>query len=124
VNKIAAACAAQDGEFYLFVTPRFQHWSTNECPRNWEAQEYALQEPWQNEYFRYFDAHRRTAGFAIVNLLPAFQQARRGPLVFEDDPHWNAAGSDVAAAAVAAYLQAHAARLTGGAPARPGGGGR
>ena len=121
VNATAAACAAQGAEFYLFVTPRFQHWNTNECPRNWEAGDYALKEPYQYEYFRYFEEQQATAGYAIVNMLPMFQKAGRTPLVFDDDPHWNEAGSDFAAGAVAAYLQSHAARLAGGSAARQAG---
>jgi hypothetical protein len=51
-----------------------------------------LDEPYQYEYFRFFEQRRSTAPFEIIDLLPAFQASQEYPLVFRDDPHWNEAG--------------------------------
>lgn len=80
------------GRFLLVVPPRFQHWNTKECPNNWEAGQYTLDDPYRNEMFRFFEERRDKVDFPILNLLPAFQGTREFPLVFEDDPHWNSAG--------------------------------
>ena len=77
---------ASGGEFLLIVTPRFHHWNTAECPENAEADHYALDEPYQYEYFRFFEEEQTEAGFEIVSLLPAFQKTDRYPLVLRDDP--------------------------------------
>lgn len=92
ITAIAHDVKASGGRFLLVVPPRFQHWSRQECPRNWEADSYSLNEPFQNEMFRFFEERRQSVGFPILNLLPAFEATSEFPLVFEDDPHWNAAG--------------------------------
>lgn len=93
VEALAASVRRSGGEFVLVVTPRFHHWNPKECPGNWESFRYARNEPYQYEYFRFFEERRATAPFQIINLLPAFQATREFPLVLDDDPHWNEAGN-------------------------------
>jgi len=92
--------------FTLVLMPRYHHWDPRECPENWEAAEYALDERWQYEFFRYFEERRADAGFEIVNLLPAFREAREAPLVFAVDPHLNPAGHALVARELAERLMA------------------
>jgi hypothetical protein len=104
VQKLANSVEQQGGEFVLVVTPRFQHWNPAECPENYEK-DYAREEPYQFEYFRYFNEQREVAGFEIFDLLPAFRATREFPLVFKADPHWNAAGHAFVARTLADYLR-------------------
>ncbi len=92
IAAIAARVHQDGGKFLLVVPPRFQHWNVKECPKNWEAGQYRLDEPYQNEMFRFFEEKRGVVDFPILNLLPAFQATQEFPLVFKDDPHWNSAG--------------------------------
>ncbi len=93
INRIAERCHALNAEFILYVAPRYHHWNTKECPENWEAFAYALDEPYQYELFRYFESKAESASFKIVNMLPAFQSTQKYPLVFRTDPHWNPQGN-------------------------------
>jgi hypothetical protein len=111
INRIAAACRQLGAEFFLLVSPRYQHWNVRECPRNWEGGEYALNEPFQDEYFKYFDGKTNQANFAIVNLLPFFKEVKTTGLVFEDDPHWTDKGCEFVADVVSRELSARSARL-------------
>jgi hypothetical protein len=104
LQTLAHSVQLLGGEFLLVVTPRFQHWNPAECPENWEM-DYAREEPYQFEYFRYFNDRRADAGFEIFDLLPAFRATREYPLVFKDDPHWNAAGHAFVARTLADYLR-------------------
>ena len=104
VREIAAEAEAIGSEFVLVVTPRFFHWSDRECPRNWESMRYRLDEPHEYAYFEYFDAVAESAGFRVLSLLPAFQATDEFPLVFPNDPHWNAAGHRFVARTLADYL--------------------
>jgi hypothetical protein len=103
VDDVASLALGAGADFVFFVTPRFQHWNTNECPDNWEKREYALNEPYQNEYFRYFEETVRS--YPIINLLPDFKATSSYPLVFRGDPHWNAAGNAFVADTVTRHLQ-------------------
>jgi hypothetical protein len=104
IQKLAHSVQQLGGAFILVVTPRFQHWNPAECPDNWET-DYAREEPYQFEYFRYFQERRADAGFEMIDLLPAFRATREYPLVFRDDPHWNAAGHAFVARTLAGYLR-------------------
>lgn len=122
VDAIADSAARIGARFALVVTPRFHHWNIEECPNNWEAEEYGLAEPYQFEYFRYFDQVRRH--YPIINLLSDFQTTDEYPLVFADDPHWNAAGHAFVARTVTKHLLGEAlirpTRSSGqAAPRRP-----
>jgi hypothetical protein len=104
VEALAESVRRSGAEFILVVAPRFHHWNAKECPDNWEAGKHALDEPYQYEYFRFFDEQRATAPFEIFSLLPAFQATREFPLVFRDDPHWNEAGHAFVARTLAEHL--------------------
>jgi hypothetical protein len=89
--------------FVLFVFPRTYQYSTAESPRNWEAAEYEPLGPHSEEPFRYFDELRRRAPYPIHSLLEDFRKTRVFPTAFDDDPHWNEAGAQVAAEALYRY---------------------
>ena len=89
--------------FVLFVFPRTYQYSTRESPRNWEAAEYEPLGPHSEEPFRYFDELRRRAPYPIHSLLEDFRKTRVFPTAFDDDPHWNEAGAQVAAEALYRY---------------------
>lgn len=110
-NNIAAAAeaAAKSGaRFLLVVAPRFQHWNPKECPGNWERKEYSLHEPFQDEYLRFFEAPERPKTFPVLGLIDAFRAEKRAPLIFQNDPHWNARGHQVVARAIVDYLDRQA----------------
>jgi hypothetical protein len=43
-----------------------------------------------------------------VSLLETFQQTDIFPTCFDDDPHWNRNGMELASAAIAEWLRVHA----------------
>ncbi len=104
INRIASKASDIGAMFILVVTPRFQHWNPNECPNNWEKNEYALSEPYQYEYFRFFDEAAPQLPYVVFNLLPAFRACEEFPLVLHDDPHWNERGHAFVARLLTAYL--------------------
>lgn len=104
IAAVAKQVEAGGGKFLLVVSPRFQHWNTKECPKNWEGSQYSLAEPYQDEMFRFFEERRATLGFPLLNLLPAFKGSSEFPLVFEDDPHWNSAGHKLVAGVIGAEI--------------------
>ncbi|HXG00817.1 MAG TPA: hypothetical protein VNL69_08520, partial [Bacteroidota bacterium] len=104
ISRLAAKVKADGAEFLLVVAPRFQHWNPGECPNNWEKGEYALAEPYQFEYLRFFDEAANRVSFRVLNLLPAFRASKDFPLVFEDDPHWNERGHRVVGMRLAEYI--------------------
>ena len=107
IVETANAVRATGAEFLLVVSPRFHHWNVEESPDNWESTDYTLNEPYQFEYFRYFEQARAEVDFPIFDLLPAFQETDEYPLVFRDDPHWNPRGNAFAARTLASYLIEH-----------------
>lgn len=92
IAALARSVRQSGAVFTLIVLPRYHHWNPAECPDNWEADQYTVNEPYQFEYFRYFEERREDAPFEIYSLLPAFRATRESPLTFRDDPHWNEAG--------------------------------
>ena len=105
VEKTAEHVRNREAQFLLLLLPRFQHWDPSACPDNWESEKYSVPEPYQGEYLRYFEAETTRRGLPVLNLLPAFEAANEGHLVFPDDPHWTPAGHQVVAAALARFLQ-------------------
>lgn len=101
ISRLAEDVRSAGSEFVLVVSPRFHHWDPSECPENWESEFYALDEPFQFEYLRFFDAAAVEVEFPIVNLLPAFEAAEDRPLVLRNDPHWTRLGHRVVARALA-----------------------
>ncbi len=104
IEALAQSVQRAGATFILVVTPRYHHWNPKECPDNWEADQYAVDEPYQYEYFRYFAERRAGAPFEIYDLLPAFRATREFPLVLRDDPHWNATGNAFVARTLADYI--------------------
>jgi hypothetical protein len=102
IDAIAASVARLGARFVLAISPRYHHWNAAECPNNWERRDYGLAEPYQFEYFRYFGGVRRD--YPIIDLLPDFKSTTSYPLVFAEDPHWNAAGHRFVADVVAKHL--------------------
>lgn len=104
INAIAGEVERAGARFVLAVNPRFHHWNPREAPNNWEKFDYALDEPYQYEYFRFFEEARAEVHYPIFSLLPAFQKTDQFPLVFDNDPHWNEAGHEFAAHVLVNYL--------------------
>ena len=104
IRRLADGAAEIGSDFVLVVAPRFQQWSDTECPDNWETKLYALDEPYEYEYFRFFAQVGSEVSFPILDLLPAFQETTRFPLVFNQDPHWNADGQRFVAEVLTEYL--------------------
>jgi hypothetical protein len=108
ITAISKSATSIGASFVLVVLPRYHHWNPLESPRNWEGPGllhfYTGHEPFQYEYFRFFEIKRDQVDFPILNLLPAFQASDEFPLVFENDPHWNASGHRLAANAVVDFL--------------------
>ncbi|MFT3770516.1 MAG: GDSL-type esterase/lipase family protein [Minicystis sp.] len=108
ITAAAEAAARNGARFLLVVAPRFQHWNPAECPDNWERHEYALHEPFQDEYLRFFADAARPRTFPVLGLIDAFRAAKSFPLVFRNDPHWNARGHRVVARAIVDALDQRA----------------
>ena len=89
--------------FILFLFPRNYQYSDREAPRNWESRYYKNLGPYALEPFEYFDSIRDELAFPIYSLLDDFRQTDVFPTCYENDPHWTAAGSQVAAEAVFRY---------------------
>lgn len=104
VEGLAASAARQGAAFALVVFPRYHHWSTRECRQNWELRAYGENEPFQYEHFRFFDEAAAREPFPIHDLLPDFKATWEYPLVFPNDPHWNARGHDFVARRIEDYL--------------------
>lgn len=105
LRALGDAVRGRGARLVVFVAPRYHHWSTRESPRNWERFRYALDEPYQYEYFRFFEEAASRVDFPILSLLPAFRASEEFPLVFEDDPHWNERGHAFVARTLARLLE-------------------
>jgi hypothetical protein len=104
VTAAAEGARRLGARFALVIVPRYHHWSRRECPQDWQRGAYAVDEPFQFEYFRYFDERRASAPFPIIDLLPAFRATQAFPLVFPNDPHWNPDGHAFVARTLAQEL--------------------
>ena len=104
IKSIATSANTIGANFVLVIVPRFQHWNPDECPKNAEADKYSLNEPFQFEYFKFFEARKGKVDFDIYNLLPAFKNTKEFPLILENDPHWNENGHAFVAKTMVDYL--------------------
>jgi len=104
INAIAAEAERLHARFLLAINPRYHHWNRAESPENWERGDYGLDEPYQYEYFRFFEEVRSQVKYPVFSLLPAFQSTREFPLVFTGDPHWNERGNTFAARVLVNHL--------------------
>jgi hypothetical protein len=109
IEQTAAAAAAVGSDFLLVLGPRYHHWNDAECPNNWESDSYTTGEPYEFEYFRFFEEAAGRLPFPVVNLLPAFQQATESPLSFSFDPHWNRRGHALVGRTLAEVIEQRAA---------------
>jgi hypothetical protein len=103
INAVAAEAERLHARFLLAVNPRYHHWNPKESPENWEH-DYTVDEPYQYEYFRFFDEARARVAYPVFSLLPAFKATREFPLVFKEDPHWNERGNAFAARVLVDHL--------------------
>jgi hypothetical protein len=111
IAHIARATQGLGADFILAPSPRFHHWNRKECPANWEASSYRLDEPYQFEFFRYFSERAGSGQIEVLDLLGAFQATTNFPLVFNSDPHWNEAGNSFVANVIEEYIVTHHATL-------------
>jgi len=93
-----------NARFILIIFPRSFQYSDRECPANWQKDESALLGPYCLEPFRYFDKVKETLDFPVYSLLKAFQETTVYPTCFDDDPHWNDAGTTIAAEEIAGIV--------------------
>ncbi len=105
VARIAAWCRERRADFVLVFLPRGFQYDERESPENWERDRYQALGPWVLEPFRYLDELRLRVDHPVVSLLDDFRSREHFPTCFEDDPHWNASGHQVAARAIARALQ-------------------
>ena len=104
ISHIAATVQGHGGRFVLVVYPRYHHWNSEESPDNWDAELYTIGEPFQFEYFRFFEDVESEVDYEILSLLPVFQESDNYPMVCSADPHWNERGHAFVAELMADYL--------------------
>jgi hypothetical protein len=93
--------------FVLVLYPRAYQYSSKESRGNhWESGSYDQLGPYVLEPFRYFAEVQSSLPYPLIDLMAAFVTADEFPLFFEDDPHWNAPGANLAARAVLDTLSA------------------
>ena len=92
VLSVQRTCQQIGARLVVLAIPRYHHWNVKECPDNWETG-YSNNEPYQFEFFRYFDEKAKDSPFRVHSMLQEFKECREFPLVFNRDPHWNAAGN-------------------------------
>ena len=97
IKETAQLAKASDAHFFLVINPRYHSWNAKECPDNWEQGRYSNDEPYQYEYFKFFEKAEHKVAFKIYNLLADFRSTTIFPLVFANDPHWNEKGHDFVA---------------------------
>jgi len=100
INRIEAWCDDHGAKFVVIVLPRTYQCNEFESPKNWEADRYTTLGPYSLEPFRFFDELQPDVNYPIHSLLETFQTTEVFPTSFEDDPHWNPEGAQVAADAV------------------------
>jgi lysophospholipase L1-like esterase len=105
LERMAAVARGLGAEFVVVALPRAFQYSVEESPRNWEASEYSPLGPFALEPFRWLEEIAGGLSFPVLSLLPAFQSTTVFPTAQSDDPHWNAAGHQVAAEAIADFLE-------------------
>lgn len=89
-----------DARFILFVFPRSYQYSDREAPNSWEQGLYENLGPYAHEPFKYFDQMRDEVDYPIHSLLSDFETTTVFPTCFDDDPHWNQDGVQVALDAI------------------------
>ena len=105
IKKIDAYAKKLGAKFILIILPRHYQYNAKESPKNWEAGEYRVLGPYSLELFRYFEMLSKKVDFPIYSLLKDFQETDVFPTCYEDDPHWNENGSEVATKGVVRILE-------------------
>lgn len=85
--------------YVVILLPRPCQYSARESPRNWERGQYPVLGPYVLEPFRWRREFAATVDFPCLDILKDFQETTVFPTCFDGDPHWNAEGHAVAAAA-------------------------
>jgi len=96
--------SALGARFAVVALPRYQHYHPEESPEDWARELFPASDEYLFEPFRWFESKAEIAPFPIFSLLPAFQQTDEPQTVWLDDPHYNEAGHQVAADALAPWL--------------------
>jgi lysophospholipase L1-like esterase len=104
VEAIHRWCEERDVSFVLVILPRYYQYDEREAPNSWERDLYTVMGPYALEPFRFFEEYASGVDYPIVPLLEAFAGKEAFPTCFEDDPHWNPQGHQVAAAAIVRAL--------------------
>lgn len=92
--------------FLLVMLPRSYQYSTRECPKNWEAENYQAGGPFVLEPFKWLKAVQARVDFPCCSILEDFQNTKVFPTCFEDDPHWTRDGNRVAAEGIVRCIEA------------------
>jgi lysophospholipase L1-like esterase len=113
LDSIARHARELGAEPVVFVLPRHFQYDARECPLNWEKDRYDLLGPYSLEPFRWFEELTPELDYPVYPLLDAFVGSGAFPTCFENDAHWNASGTSVAARAIAEQLEPHVRTLLG-----------
>ena len=101
IDNIASFAKDELGaDFFLLVLPRSIQYTDRESPANWEAPAYTPLGPYVLEPVRFIDETFSDRDWEYFSLLDAFAQSDEFPLYLHDDPHWNDAGTTLAADAI------------------------
>ncbi|MCF7837813.1 MAG: hypothetical protein K9N49_04215 [Candidatus Marinimicrobia bacterium] len=105
LKALAVYCRQHLGvPFAVVLVPRAYQYSEREVPRDYEAHLYTIRGEHTRNPNRYFAEVKDRLPYPFLDLLPTFEAAGTFPLFFEDDPHWNADGAQLAAGAIFEFL--------------------
>jgi hypothetical protein len=107
LDKINDLSQNLGAEFVLFVFPRNFQYNRSESPQYKRRDRYEFASKTVLLPFDYFANLTSQINYPIVSLLETFQQTHIFPTCFEDDPHWNQNGMELAAATIAEWLLTH-----------------
>lgn len=107
LDKINDLSQKLEAEFFLFVFPRNFQYNRSESPKYKRQDRYEFASKTVLLPFEYFANLTSQVNYPIVSLLETFQQTNIFPTCFEDDPHWNRNGMELASATIAEWLLTH-----------------
>jgi hypothetical protein len=107
LDKISELSHRMGATFVLFVFPRNFQYNRAESPKDKHRYRYDFESDTVLLPFAYFAKLSSQVDYPIVSLLETFQQTDVFPTCFEDDPHWNQNGMELASTAIAEQLLAH-----------------
>jgi hypothetical protein len=110
LDKISDLSHRMGAAFVLFVFPRNFQYNRTESPKDKHRYRYDFASETVLLPFAYFAELSSQVDYPIFSLLETFQQTTVFPTCFEDDPHWNQNGMELAATAIAEQLLAHVMR--------------